>query len=145
MKLVIDNSDQYEETEIIVKCRNVNAELQKIINMLQNTEQSLIVQKDGSTEKLKYEEVCYFESVDDLTFVYTEKTVYRCREKLYELEQLLEKSTFVRISKSCILNIDYLESVKAAFNGKLEALLSNGEKVIINRHYVSAFKKKFGL
>ncbi len=145
MKLVIDISDQYEETEIIVKCRNVNAELQKIINMLQNTEQSLIVQKDGSTEKLKYEEVCYFESVDDLTFVYTEKTVYRCREKLYELEQLLEKSTFVRISKSCILNIDYLESVKAAFNGKLEALLSNGEKVIINRHYVSAFKKKFGL
>ena len=145
MKLVIDISDQYEETEIIVKCRNVNAELQKIINMLQNTEQSLIVQKDGSTEKLKYEEVCYFESVDDLTFVYTEKTVYRCREKLYELEQLLENSTFVRISKSCILNIDYLESVKAAFNGKLEALLSNGEKVIINRHYVSAFKKKFGL
>ena len=77
--------------------------------------------------------------------MYTEKTVYRCKEKLYELEELLENSSFVRISKSCILNIDYLESVKAVFNGKLEALLSNGEKVIINRHYVSAFKKKFGL
>ncbi|MBQ8134028.1 MAG: LytTR family transcriptional regulator [Clostridia bacterium] len=145
MKLVIDISEQYDETEIVVKCKKVNAELQKIINMLQNSQQSLLVQKDGLTEKVRYDEVCYFESVDDLTFVYTEKAVYRCKEKLYELEELLKDRTFVRISKSCILNIDYLESVKAAFNGKLEAMLSNGEKVIINRHYVSTFKKKFGL
>lgn len=145
MKLIIDISEQYDETEIVVKCRRVDAELQKIISMLQNSEQTLMVQKDGSTEKIRYDVVCYFESVDDLTFVYTEKAVYRCKQKLYELEELLKDRTFVRISKSCILNIDYLESVKAAFNGKLEALLSNGEKVIINRHYVSAFKKKFGL
>lgn len=145
MKLIIDISEKYTEAEATIRCSRIDGEVQKIIDLIQNIDKFLIVQKDGATEKIRFNNICYFESVDELTFVYTEKTVYRCKEKLYELEELLEDSSFVRVSKSCILNIDYLESVKAVFNGKLEALLSNGEKVIINRHYVSAFKKKFGL
>ena len=44
-----------------------------------------------------------------------------------------------------ILNIHYLKSVKALFNGKYEAMLINDEKLIISRRYVSSFKKEFGL
>lgn len=47
----------------------------------------------------------------------------------------------MRISKSCILNIDFIEKVKPMLNGKYEVLLINGEKLIINRHYVPDFKK----
>lgn len=65
--------------------------------------------------------------------------------KLFELEETLTNSSFVRISKSCILNIDFIEKVKPMLNGKYEVLLINGEKLIINRHYVPIFKKKFGL
>lgn len=145
MNLMIDISEKYNETDVVIRCSHIDPELQKIIDMLQNTDRLMTVSKDNATEKIRFDRICYFESVDELTFVYTEDTVYRCKEKLYELEELLKKSSFVRISKSCILNIDYLESVRATFNGKLEGQLTNGEKVIINRHYVSEFKKKFGL
>lgn len=148
MKFVIDKSDKYAETEIIIKCGSIDEEVKKIIGLIEKYEKSdvfLTVQAEGITKKIKFENIFYFESVDERTFVYTEDAVYRCKEKLYELEERLKAGSFVRISKSCILNIDCLESIRASFNGKLEALLINGEKVIINRHYVPDFKRKFGL
>lgn len=145
MKLEIIKSKNYKETEVIIKCSDIDQNLKKAIDILQNSEKVIIAQHEKSTKKLKYDCVYYFESVDEQTFVYTSDKVYTCMQKLYELEEILNQTSFVRISKSCILNIDYLESVRTAFNGKLEALLANGEKVIINRHYVPEFKKKFGL
>ena len=148
MKFVIDKSDKYAETEIIIKCSSIDEEVEKIIGLIEKSEKSdvfLTVQAEEITKKIKFEDIFYFESVDERTFVYTEDNVYRCKEKLYELEERLKAGSFVRISKSCILNIDCLESIRASFNGKLEALLINGEKLIINRHYVPDFKRKFGL
>ena len=148
LKLIIDSTDKYTETEIIIRCRCIDKEVEKIIEFLKKPEKNenlLTVQAEETTRRIKFEDIFYFESVDERTFVYTENTVYRCKEKLYELEERLKAGSFVRISKSCILNIDCLESIRASFNGKLEALLINGEKVIINRHYVPDFKRKFGL
>lgn len=148
LKLIIDSTDKYTETEIIIRCRCIDKEVEKIIEFLKKPEKNenlLTVQTDETTKKIKFEDIFYFESVDERTFVYTEDNVYRCKEKLYELEKILKESPFVRISKSCILNTNCLESIRASFNGKLEALLINGEKVIINRHYVPDFKRKFGL
>lgn len=144
MKLTIQKTEE-QEPEIIIKCCEVNSELQKIMDFIENTEKIIIVQNNGAMEKLNLDDIYYFESVDEQTFVYTMDKVYQYSQKLYELERILENTSFVRISKSCILNTDYLESVRAAFNGRLEALLSNHEKVIINRHYVPQFKRKFGL
>lgn len=145
LKLRIEQSDEYNEVEIIIKCNMIDKNLQKIIEHIQMSSFILTASKDGNTILLKADNVYYLESVDEKTFIYCENKVYSSAMKLYELEEILKKSSFVRISKSCILNINYLESVRNLFNGKMEALLSNGEKVIINRHYVPEFKKKFGL
>ncbi|MGN0536950.1 MAG: LytTR family DNA-binding domain-containing protein [Acutalibacteraceae bacterium] len=145
MKLYIEQSDCYKETEIIIHCSILDRNLQKIIEQIQLASCILTVQKDDQTLLLKPDTVCYLESVDDKTFVYTEKEVYESQMKLYELEEFLKQASFVRISKSCILNINYLESVRPLLNGKMEALLSNGERIIVNRHYVPEFKRKFGL
>lgn len=148
LKFIIDKSDKYTETEIIIKCSSIDERVKKIIDIIEKSESDdtfLTVQAEEITRKIKFKDVFYFESVDERTFVYTQDNVYRCKEKLYELEKILKESPFVRISKSCILNTDCLESIRASFNGKLEALLINGEKVIINRHYVPDFKRKFGL
>ncbi|MFR9043004.1 MAG: LytTR family DNA-binding domain-containing protein, partial [Intestinibacter bartlettii] len=87
----------------------------------------------------------YIESVEEKTFVYLEKEVYESNLKLYELEEQLKNTSYIRVSKSIILNIEKLQSVKPLINGKLEANLKNNEKILINRHYVPEFKKKFGI
>ncbi len=145
MKLIIHQETDCDETEIVIRCSYISPDLQKIIDEIQLCTFSINAYKDGSIKRLNRESICYIESVDEKTFIYCENDVYDCRMKLYELEEKLVKSTFVRISKSCILNIDFIESVRPLLNGKYEALLLNGERLIINRHYVPDFKKKFGL
>lgn len=145
MKLIIDQSPGQEEVEITVKCALIDERLSRLIEMIRLYAFSIAGKKDGRTYSLKLEDVYYFESVDRKTFAYTEGNVYECEFKLYELEEQLAKTNFVRIGKAAILNVSVLQSVRALMNGRMEAELANGEKMIISRHYVAELKKKLGL
>lgn len=145
MKLLIDQSPDNEEVEITIKCGLIDPGLEKLIEQIRLYSFSVTAKRDGKTFQLRLEEVYYFESVANRTFLYTEKEVYECGMKLYELESQLAKTNFVRISKSCILNVTTLKNVRALLNGKMEAELDNGEKVVVTRHYVDALKQKLGL
>ncbi|MGN0473786.1 MAG: LytTR family DNA-binding domain-containing protein [Acutalibacteraceae bacterium] len=145
MKLFIEQSDQYNDTEITIKCGIVDERLERIIRQIRLSMFSVSGVKDGETKVISLEDIFYFESIDERTFIYLHSDVYECTMKLYELEEQLEKANFVRISKSCIVNIMKLDSVRPLMNSRYEAKLENGEKLIINRHYLPAFKSKFGI
>ena len=145
MKLIIDQSLDHKEVEITIKCGLIDSELEKLISQIRLYSFSITGKKDGSSYLVRLEDIFYFESIEEKTFIYCDKDVFECDLKLYELEQQLAETHFVRISKSCILNIMKLESVYALLNGKLEAKLSNGEKVVITRHYVQSVKEKLNL
>lgn len=145
MKLTIEIKPELQEPEIQVRCREITGHLQKVIDLIRERDSTLAVQQDGAVKMLGIGSIYYIESVDDKTFVYSKGDVYSTELKLYETEELLRDTSFVRISKACILNIDILDSVRVLMNGKMEASLNNGEKLVINRHYVPDFKKKFGI
>ena len=89
--------------------------------------------------------VYYFEAVDNRVFAYLEKEVYETKLKLYELEERLAGTDFFRASKSTVINLAKVESLSPAFNGRFEAAMKNGEKLIVSRQYVPVLKEKLGL
>ena len=141
MKITIIDTPDGQEDELILKCRSVDDNVMKLINLLKTGSIKLNVQKDGSIFLIDPKEIYYFESVDTKVFAYAKTSVYETKSKLYELEGL----NFIRASKSVILNIDKIKSLAPAFGGRFEALLMNGEKVIISRQYVAILKQKLGL
>ena len=145
MKLKIEQSPEIKDEEIIIRCSTVSDRLKSLIEEIRLYTFSVAGTKDGRSYCVGLEDIFYIESVDERIFIYRQNDVLECRLKLYELEEKLSGTNFLRISKSCILNLNHLESVSPQFDGRLEALLENGEKVIINRHYVKAFKEKFGI
>lgn len=145
MKLLIEQSDQYTDAEIVIKCGMLDDRLESIIQHIRLHMFSVAGVKDGETKIFPLGDIFYFDSTDERTFLYLENDVYECSLKLYELEEQLEKANFVRISKSCIVNIMKLDSVRPLLNSRYEAKLENGEKLIISRHYLPGFKQKFGI
>lgn len=145
MKINVIHDSSYEETEVIIKCAYVDDTLQKIINLLEAENFRLKGRLEDKTFVIPIKDVYYIESVDERTFIYCKSKVYETEQKLYQLEENMPKSDFVRISKSCILNIRKLNYVKPLLNGKMEANLTNGEVQIVNRHYLKGFKEKFGI
>ena len=143
IRLIIDQSAEHEEVEIIIKCSQIDDRLARLIEQIKQYDTRLLGILDGKTYSLIAVDILYIESVENTSFLYDEKEMYESNLKLYELETSLKHTHFIRISKNMIVNTTYIKSVRALFNGKFEALLTNSEKVIVNRHYVKAFKEKF--
>ena len=85
-------------------------------------------------------DICYIESVEGKTFLYTREKVYETSGRLYELEELLKKKHFLRISKSMMVNLMKIRSIRPAMGGRFTAHLYSGEQIIISRSYVKDLK-----
>lgn len=145
LKLTIEQDLENTEVEITIKCGIIDHELEQLISQIRLYSFSIIGTKDGVTSTIPIENILYFDSVDDKTFVYLKDNIFESELKLYEIEEKLSKTSFTRISKSCVLNTKTVSRVKSLLNGKYEVELINKEKVIVNRHYLKSFKEKFGL
>jgi len=89
-------------------------------------------------------DVYYLENVERKVFLYAKEQVYRYEGNLAELEPKLAGTEFVRISRTCIMNAEHLRELKQIKNSHLEAVLDNGEKLIVFRKYLQDVKKLFG-
>lgn len=145
MKIKVCVDESYQDVEIIIRCPQHDETIQKIVEQLDFKPNKIICKKEKQIYSFQISEIYYIESIDEKSFVYTQNDVYESQDKLYMLEEKLKDDGILRISKSCLLNLDALESVRALLNGKYEATLINGEKLIISRNYMKDFKKAFGL
>ncbi len=140
MKLTIHQDEQIKETEIVINCSYVDNRLEKLSNYIRQYTFSLECEDDKKIYQIPLEEIFYIETVDGKTFLYSEGHTYLCRQSLSTLEDRVKNMTFVRISKSCILNISHLKCVAPFVNHRLKAELTNGEQLIISRNYIDALK-----
>lgn len=145
MKITITEPGEGEEDEIIVRCRHMDQHLLKLIYAMKAGNERITALQNGNYFQVAPEEIYYFEAVDNKVFLYLEKEVYETKRKLYELEDQFQGTDFFRASKSCIVNLAKVKQLSPAFNGRFEALMRNGERVIISRQYVPVLKQKLGL
>lgn len=130
---------------IIIRCREMDESILRLINDLKLKKEKLTVRQDEKILQIDPGEIYYFEAVNNKVFLYLEKNMYETKLKLYELEQRYAETDFFRVSKSVILNLAKVENFSPAFNGRFEALMKNGERVIISRQYVPLLKNKLGI
>jgi DNA-binding LytR/AlgR family response regulator len=145
LKITIDESLDNKEAEIIIKCTVIDDELKRIISLLKKNDDKIIGIANGTSYIIDPKDIYYFETVDKKTFVYTESQVLETHLRLYEIEESLSKYDFFRGSKSSIINISKIKKLSPRFNGRLEILLENNEKLIISRQYVPVIKEILGL
>ena len=91
--------------------------------------------QEQAAVNIRVEDVLYFEAVGELVFAYLENQVYEIRRRLYQIEEKLAQKNIMRASKSVLLNVEHIVSVRSALNGRLYARMENGEEVLISRNY----------
>lgn len=145
MKISINVDKDVKDTEISISCCRLTPEIEKILATLRILDKKLMASKGDETYLLDVAKIIYLESVDRKTFVYTGESVYESGLKLYELEQKLEECGFFRASKSCLVQLKYIKSLRADINRKIRITLENGEQIMVSRQYADELKKKLGV
>lgn len=147
-KVSIEEIDKTKEEEIIIKCHEVNNDILSLVDKIKNNDNkpnTLTGIKNDDIYQIKLKDIYYIEATENKTFIYLSDDFYESKLKLYEIEEKLRGLSFFRCSKSIILHYSKIECVTPAFNGRFEAKLKNGEKVIISRQYVPVLKSILGL
>ncbi len=105
MKIEIIVNENAEDLGIVVTCKRLTSDVEKILASLRMINHQLTVKKDGEIHFLDIAQIIYIESVDRKCFIYTRKDVYESNYRLYELEGQLEEYGFLRVSKSFLIHL----------------------------------------
>lgn len=146
MKVTIKVSAEAKETYAVIYTNEITTEVRRAASLLESaTVGSMITVTDNERIiVLRPEEVYLIRVENEKTMIYTKSKCYGCAKRLYEFEAALGND-FIRISKSTIINLQYLDCVEPTFGGLMLAVLKNGCKDSISRKYLPAFKKSIGL
>ena len=99
--------------------------------------------QDNACVSIRIEDILYFETVDGNAFAYTADELYKLSGRLYQVEEDVKRSYICRASKTMLVNMDKIESVRTALNGRLYAKMENGEEILITRKYAKEIEDYF--
>lgn len=136
------------DEEVIIKCRTVTPEIMSLCNLIESGE-GLYEKMTFKIRDLEYiislSDVLFFESSDDKVAAHTKANMYYTDKTLRDLEKSLPPS-FERISKSCLVNLDHITSLKKGLSGVCEIFLDGGiKKVYASRMYFKSFKERLNV
>ncbi|MBP8968599.1 MAG: LytTR family transcriptional regulator DNA-binding domain-containing protein [Lachnospiraceae bacterium] len=145
MKVTIERDQKENVVFAEIHCREVTEDVSRLERHIRNFDTFIAAKEDGSNVNVSIEDIYYIESVDKKTFIYTEKNVSTTDKRLYELEELLDNNDFFRCSKSMIVHLNKVVSLKPEITRNIRATLKNGEIVVISRRYATELKKLLGI
>ena len=125
-----------EEEGVTLEYIKLTKDFEEIKEYVQHKGETLTGYKQ-TKEKVSFriEDVLYFETVDGLVFAYTVDSVYEIKGRLYQVEEKINKRNICRASKTMLVNVEHIISVRTALNGRLYAKMENGEEILITRRY----------
>ncbi|MBR4965280.1 MAG: LytTR family transcriptional regulator DNA-binding domain-containing protein [Lachnospiraceae bacterium] len=145
MKITINIDENVSETEITINCNQLTDEIENIMATLRILNQQMLVSKEEETHLIDVGKISYVEALERKTFVYTQEDVFESKLKLYEMEEKLCRLGFFRISKSCLVNLKFIKTIRNDVERRLRLTLKNGEQVMVSRQYAEEIKKRLGV
>jgi len=144
VKVEIRIQKDIEEPYAVLYAAEMTDEMTQVIAMLEGMQSKVItVLEEERMIVLKPEEIYLVRVEDDKTMIYGQSKKYVSRKRLYELEQILGTG-FMRISKSSLINLQYLDYVEPSFGGMM-LKLKNQLQDYASRKYLPELRKYLGL
>ncbi|MBR0270557.1 MAG: LytTR family transcriptional regulator [Methanobrevibacter sp.] len=146
MKVDLFFSRDIKESYAEIHTNELSDNIQKAISLLEDesVNSMIAVKKGKDITFLKFDEIYMFRVEDKQVKVYTENDNFLVKKALYQIEKMLD-SSFIRISKSTIINLDKIDRVAPSLKGMMFIMLKNGLKDNISRKYLPEFKKSLDL
>lgn len=146
MKIEIILKPDLNEPHLVIYTGEVTKEIQQIADRLSNSQAKILTgTKDQRIFILNPEEIYCFYSENQKIFAKTENGALCVKQKLYELEESFSGTSFVRVSNSCIVNIDKIKNLEISYTGAIDIIFKNGDKEFVSRRYVPKIKKYLGI
>ena len=144
LKIRIEMSEGVQE-EVVIRCREITPEiirLQQLLSGDSDRSNQFLLYKGDTEYYLNVNESIFFETEGNAVMAHTKNDMYETRRKLYELEEL-SGGRFQRISKSAIVNVDKVYSIKRNVTSSSAIEFQGTHKQIyVSRAYYKVLREK---
>ena len=144
MKLFVKDDKKVLEPEVTIvgdESSNEVIELVQVLNDYQMDAFSYIAYLENARHILDVREIAFFESRGQQVIAYVNNQEYLVKDKLYEIEN--KYPSFMRISKWCVANMNFVNKVHAPLNMTMNVEFKNCDLTqIVTRKYLRDFKER---
>lgn len=130
--------------------QNSNLMNEKIISLLsenrptKNFTERFVIKSNGRVFFLDVGEILWIEADGNYVFLHTAQKKHIFRETLTSIESKLNPNKFRQISRSIIVNLNFIKELQPFFRGNYKILLKNGAELKLSFRYRDNFVKNFG-
>ena len=138
---------KYESLEIQICHNELTPQVKQLVEDVSAFVNEGITGTDFRGEKviLPVRDISRFYAEKQKVMAQDEKGVYSIQEKLYELEERLDKGQFFRISKAEIVNLKKIKRLDMSITGTIKVILSDGTETYTSRRNVTKLKQCLGI
>lgn len=148
MKVRIEIDGELDEPEVLIRCKELDdsvLSLQNYISKQRDVSQCIQLHRGETEYYVGIKDIYFFETEGRKVFAHTRDMFFEAEYKLYELEELLPQG-FMRISKSTIINLDYIYSITRNLTASSVVEFEGTNKsVMVSRSYYRALIERLGM
>lgn len=146
MQVEIKIDDAYIDPKVIILTASMTERVNSLVKRLSEDFPQVITGiKDDKVEILEQSELIRIYAESGRIIAVTDNGEYILRSRLYELEERLDNTCFVRISNSEIINLKKVDNFDLSFSGTICVKLMGEIVTYVSRRYVSKIKKILGV
>lgn len=143
MKIKAQINDVFGQLEIHVCNHEMNQQVTELLDDLKRIFGGQLMGIDAKGNKcvLSQGSISRFYAEGQKVFAQNEEGIYIILKKLYELEQELDASVFIRISKSEIINMRKIKRLDMNTIGTIKVMMRDGTETYTSRRNVTRLKQ----
>ncbi|MFV0275117.1 MAG: LytTR family DNA-binding domain-containing protein [Bacilli bacterium] len=144
MKYVIKIDGKQKEPLLTIATNSITTEVEELIKILDTKQEFLLGYQNKKIKMLEFKEIINIYSLNKKIYKIYAKTInkeYEIKQRLYDLEELLKKHYFVRISNSEIINLKQVIEFDASFSDTISVKLKDNNITYVSRKYIKQIKQ----
>lgn len=146
VKVTVVVDPQLNTPEVVIRAPAVTPEVERVANGLRGRGEGPAVTafREGEALLLPRSDILRFFADGKGVSCQTAEGVCSVRQRLYELEEQLAGTRFVRVSHSEIINLDKVTALDLSLSGTIRVTLAGGVTAYASRRYVKKLKQAAG-
>ena len=106
--------------------------------------QKIAIKSSGRVTFVKVEDIDWIEAADNYVEIHAGTAAHMLRETMTALSTRLPAEKFVRINRSCIVNLERVKELQPMFHGEYTVILNDGTKLTLSRNYRTSLARLMG-
>ncbi|WP_148630032.1 LytTR family DNA-binding domain-containing protein [Bacillus sp. E214] len=146
MRIEIQLDSECTDPKIVIHASEMTNEISSLLEKLSGNEyQSLMGYKGDEILLIQMDDILRIYTEGQYVYAQVNNEKLRLRQRLYQLEEMVPRQQFIRISNSEIVNFEKVKSLDMSISGTITLKFNTGDQSYVSRRYINKIKKHLGI